>query len=108
MPSILIIDSFHYFILIKGLITDDVEVEDPTADPSYNLGENQAYQYLQPVLQPDSINQHIRKQPRPFRRQELDLSGALEPVTSALGPDAAVRINNIKEINFHHHLKLVK
>ena len=83
-------------------MTDDSEIEDPTANPSYNLGEAHAYQYLQPVLQPDTTNQPLRKQPRPFRRQSLDISGALEPVTSgvtsALGPDAAVRIRIILTI----------
>ena len=56
------------------------------------------------MLQPDSINQHIRKQPRPFRRQSLDIqeiqAQALEPVTSVLGPDAAVRMKIMKVIDF--------
>ena len=87
-------------ILFKETITDDVEIEDPIAtETAYSLGESQPYQYLQPVLQPDSVNQHIRKQPRPFRRQSLDIqeiqAQALEPVTSVLGPDAAVRMKMI-------------
>ena len=56
------------------------------------------------MLQPDSINQNIRKQPRPFRRQSLDIqeiqAQALEPVTSVLGPDAAVRMKIMKVIDF--------
>ena len=72
---------------IKTTVTDNAEIENPTVDPSYNVEENQAYQYFG---QPDATNQPIRK-PRPFRRQSIDLSGALEPVTSILGPDAAVR-----------------
>ena len=93
------------YFLIQETITDDVDIEEPIAtETSYNLGENQPYQYLQPVLQPDSINQHIRKQPRPFRRQSLDIqefqAQALEPVTSVLGPDAAVRMKIMKVIDF--------
>ena len=101
----MLIDNYDLF-LIKETITDDVDIEEPIAtETSYNLGENQPYQYLQPVLQPDSINQNIRKQPRPFRRQSLDIqefqAQALEPVTSVLGPDAAVRMKIMKVIDFY-------
>ena len=60
------------------------------------------------MLQPDSINQNIRKQPRPFRRQSLDIqefqAQALEPVTSVLGPDAAVRMKLMKVIDIYKYL----
>ena len=102
------INDYDLF-LFKESTTDDVDIEEPIAtETSYNLGENQPYQYLQPVLQPDSINQHIRKQPRPFRRQSLDIqeiqAQALEPVTSVLGPDAAVRMKLMKVIDICKYL----
>ena len=62
------------------------------------------------MLQPDSVNQHIRKQPRPFRRQSLDIqeiqAQALEPVTSVLGPDAAVRMKVMKMIDFYYYIHI--